>query len=87
MTRMNHAHRNRMQNVERQCSYSVVGEDNVFEQDNKMWPLPKHKNQPLRYIFQTDPQYLAWCVQQEWFRMSFPVFVDIIMRMFQEQCE
>ena len=52
-----------------------------------MWPLPKHKSQPLRYIFQTDPQYLAWCVQQEWFRMSFPVFVDIIMRMFQEQCE
>jgi uncharacterized protein (DUF3820 family) len=50
------------------------------QQELKTMPFGKHKGRALRDIFLTDPQYLAWCPQQDWFRVKFASFVDTIVR-------
>jgi hypothetical protein len=42
-------------------------------------PFCKHKDQSLRCIFETDRQYLVWCLSQSWFRTKFETLFDIIV--------
>jgi uncharacterized protein (DUF3820 family) len=50
------------------------------QQEFKTIPFGKHKGCALRDIFSTDPQYLAWLLQQDWFRVKFGSFVPIHQR-------
>ena len=45
-------------------------------------PVGQHKGQSLRCIFETDRQYLVWCLSQSWFRTKFENLFDIIVEMF-----
>ena len=53
-----------------------------WQENAKPWPLPKHNGARLQYIFDNDRQYLVWCLHQDWFRVKFPSWFDIIVRMF-----
>ncbi len=45
-------------------------------------PFGRHKTHSLRCIFETDRQYLVWCLTQPWFRTKFGDLFDIIVKMF-----
>ena len=42
----------------------------------KLMPFGKYTGRTLHDVFQIDPQYLGWCLQQDWFRVKFGSFFD-----------
>jgi hypothetical protein len=52
--------------------------------ESKQMPFGSHKGQTARYVFDYDRSYFKWCMQQPWFWINFPTFLDVLVRMFQE---
>jgi uncharacterized protein (DUF3820 family) len=55
---------------------------NTMTRQEATMPFGRHKDQSLRCLFDTDKQYLVWCLSQSWFRTNFGNLFDMIVEMF-----
>ena len=51
-------------------------------QEATAMPFGKYKGDSLRCIFDTDRQYLVWCLSRDWFGTKVGNLFDIIVTMF-----